>query len=185
MVSGPRITLARKSGTAALAKRIAGLTRIEALVGIPSAARGQRKQTLTKMAGNVKGRRRTRLEKAAQDDVTNAELLYLFSKGSPARHIPPRPVLEPAVQADGNRQAIGHELAEAGKAALAGDRQKQLQRMKRAGIAGQNAARGWFTDSRNGWDPNAPSTIAAKGSDRPGIDTGAMRQAITYVVSEE
>lgn len=185
-MSAPKITLARKSGADALAKRLAGLTRIEALVGIPTAQSRQRKATLTALAGSIKNKKKkARLEKAAQEDVTNAELLYLFSKGSPARHIPPRPVLEPAVQADGNRQAIGHELAEASKAALAGDKQKQLQRMKRAGIAGQNAARGWFTDSRNGWDPNAPSTIAAKGSDRPGIDTGAMRQAITYVVSEE
>lgn len=32
------------------------------------------------------------------------------------------------------------------------------------------------------WAPNAPSTIARKGSDRPGIDTGSYRQSITYQV---
>jgi hypothetical protein len=32
------------------------------------------------------------------------------------------------------------------------------------------------------WAPNADSTIARKGSDKPTIDTGAYRQAITHVV---
>ena len=33
-----------------------------------------------------------------------------------------------------------------------------------------------------GWTPNAPSTIRKKGSSKPLIDTGAMRQAINYEV---
>lgn len=33
-----------------------------------------------------------------------------------------------------------------------------------------------------GFEPNAPSTIAAKGSDQPLIDTGNMRQSVNYVV---
>ena len=33
--------------------------------------------------------------------------------------------------------------------------------------------------------PNAPSTIAAKGADNPLIDTGRMRQSITYVVESD
>jgi hypothetical protein len=32
--------------------------------------------------------------------------------------------------------------------------------------------------------PNAASTIAAKGSDNPLIDTGAFRQSIRYVIAE-
>jgi hypothetical protein len=57
--------------------------------------------------------------------------------------------------------------------------------MQRAALAGQNAARKWFTDPRNNWKPNALSTIRAKGSDKPGIDTGAMRAAIQGIVGEE
>lgn len=34
------------------------------------------------------------------------------------------------------------------------------------------------------WAPNAPSTVRAKGSDRPLIDTGALRQSVTYVVDQ-
>ena len=39
---------------------------------------------------------------------------------------------------------------------------------------------------RNGeWEPNSPYTIAMKGSDKPLIDTGRMRQSIVYVVKEK
>jgi hypothetical protein len=185
-MSGPKIVVARKSGSAALAKRIAGLTKHAAYVGIPSSTSRDRSAQLLGMASNAKAgsKKRRKLEKAAAEDVTNSELLYIFSKGSPARSQPARPVLEPAVAADGNRQAIAHELAEAAKFGLHGDAEKSMQRIRRASLAGQNAARKWFTDSRNNWAPNAPSTIARKGSDRPGIDTGAMRNAIIGIVGE-
>lgn len=185
--SGPKITAARKLGSAALLKRMAGLTRLSALVGVPATTAADRESQLRELASGTKNKKKqVKASKAAKNnDVNNAELLYLFSKGSPLRNQPPRPVLEPAVAADGNRQAIAHELALAGKATLAGDRQEAIRRTKRAGIAGQNAARNWFTDGRNGWAPNAPSTIEGKGSDRPGIDTGAMRNAITNVLEEK
>lgn len=32
------------------------------------------------------------------------------------------------------------------------------------------------------FEPNAPSTIAKKGSEKPLIDTGRMRQSVTYVI---
>lgn len=36
-----------------------------------------------------------------------------------------------------------------------------------------------------GFEPNAPSTIKKKGSDKPLIDSGTMRQSVTYVVRKE
>ena len=184
--TGPNILVARKQGAAAMLKRIAGLGKLAAYVGIPAASTRTRSEQLLGMAAAAKGKNsKTRLQKAAEADVTNAELLFIFSKGSPIRKQPPRPVLEPAVAADGNRQPISREIAASCKAGIAGDHDMAVKKMKRAALAGQNAARKWFTDSRNGWAPNAPSTIAAKGSDRPGIDTGAMRAAIQGVVSEE
>ena len=33
--------------------------------------------------------------------------------------------------------------------------------------------------------PNAPSTIKRKGSDRPLIDTGKMRQSVNYVIKKK
>lgn len=202
---GPNITLARKSGAAALAKRVAGLTKLAAYVGVPASTSKERSAQLLGMAEKTKSKRKkARLQKAATSDINNAELLFIFSKGSVVRHQPARPVLEPSVEADGNKQAIAHELAGSVKASLAGDQPGAVKKMKRAALAGQNAARRWFTDSRNHWAQNAPSTIRRKSGVRymgpvplvgmdaaldalntPGIDTGAMRAAIVGIVSEE
>lgn len=181
----PKITIARKSGAAAVLQRIAGVNRWAAYVGIPAASSQDRSAQLLEMAGVRRGKRAKRLRKAAQSDINNAELLFIFSKGSPVRRQPPRAVLEPAVQSDGARQAISRELAAKMKAQLIGDQNEAVKFAKRAALAGQNAARSWFTDPRNSWAPNAPSTIRAKGSDRPGIDTGAMRADITGIIDEE
>lgn len=167
-------------------KRLKTATQTAAYVGVPATSTRARSEQLLGMAGKTtSAKRKAKLKKAAEGDINNAELLFIFSKGSPLRKIPARPVLEPAVAADGNRQIIARELAESVKANLGGDKPAALKGMRRAALAGQNAARGWFTDGRNGWDPNAKSTIKAKGSDRPGIDTGAMRAAIQGVVAEE
>jgi hypothetical protein len=184
-VTAPKIVIARKTGSDAFLKRALGLGKLAAYVGVPSQGT-ERKAQLLGMAGKTKSpKKRARLTKAATEDVTNAELLFIHTKGSPKMHIPARPVIEPAVAAEGNKQAIANELVQSARATIDGKHEQAVQRMKRAGLAGQNAARSWFTDSRNGWKPNAPSTIARKGSARPLIDTGALRASITYVIKEE
>lgn len=117
--------------------------------------------------------------------IGNASLLYILTKGSPARHIPPAPVIEPAIAADGNKQVIAADLADAARSQLRSDPATALAALKRAGIAGMNASKAWFTDPRNNWPPNKPATIRRKGSDRRNIDTGALRRALTYVVRED
>ena len=185
MNTGPEITIARKSGTAALMKRLAGLSKLAAYVGIPAEGT-KRSSQLLEMAGKAKGKRKkARLAKAAAEDITNAELLFIFSKGSPLHHQPPRPVLEPAVETEDAKRIISRELAASTKASIDGNHDLAVKCMKRAALAGQNAARKYFVDSENGWAPNALSTIKAKGSNRPGIDTGAMRAAIIGLVKEE
>lgn len=114
---------------------------------------------------------------------SKAHQLYIKEHGSPALSIPPRPVLEPSIKA--NKDAIGKFLKAAGKAALKGDTLGLDANLNRAGMRAQNAARGWFEDPRNNWPPNSPKTIKAKGSDKPLIDTGEMRKAITYVVRDK
>lgn len=49
-----------------------------------------------------------------------------------------------------------------------------------AGLLGQAAIQQAITDLDT--PPNAPATIAAKGSSNPLIDTSHMKQAVTYVV---
>lgn len=184
--TGPQVIIARKTGAVALQKRMAGLTKLAAYVGIPASGKDARSKQLLEMAGKTKSKKKlAKLKKSATQDINNAELLFIFEHGSPIHKQPARPLLKPAVEADGNRQSIANELAKSVKASLDGDKQLASKNMMRAAIAGQNAVRKFFTDARNGWAPNAPSTIASKGSDRPGIDTGAMRAAITGVVREE
>jgi hypothetical protein len=154
----PKITIGRKSGKPMFDGRLAKIYKMASYVGIPAEKSSRKRQK-----------------------VNNAELLFIHTKGSPIRGIPARPVLDPAIAADGNRQAIAHELAESAKAILENNPTQATARLRRAGQAGQNAARAWFTDSRNNWAPNAPSTIRRKGSDKPLIDTGVMLSAITHV----
>jgi hypothetical protein len=109
--------------------------------------------------------------------------MYIHTNGSPVKNIPPRPVIEPAIET--SRPAIVSELGQAMAAVFAQEPTQARAHLEAAGIVGRNAAIRWFTDPRNGWPPNAPSTIARKGSDRPLIDTGQLRRAITYVVTEK
>lgn len=108
--------------------------------------------------------------------------LYIMSHGSPLWHIPPRPVLEPALEA--HADAIGKLFQAVIKAAARGNPTEADRAIHRCGLAAQNYCRSWFTDPRNGWPPNSPRTIRMKKSARPLIDTGTMRKAITYVVRE-
>lgn len=184
--TGPQVTIARKSGTAALMKRMAGMTKLAAYVGVPASGKDARTEQLLAMAGKTNSKKKkARLKKAADSDVTNAELLFIHTNGSPINKIPPRPVIQPAIVADGNRQAIANEIGKSIKANLSGDRESAEKNMLRAAIAGQNAARRWFTDARNNWDANKEATIKRKSSSRPLIDTGALRTSIIGVVREE
>lgn len=148
----------------ALHARLEMLAKSDVLVGIPQAKNSRR--------GHGAGNR-----------IGNAELLYIHTNGSPIRGIPARPVIEPAIQASGNKEPIQLELKLAAIAIMShGDPAEAFQHLSKAGMIGVNAARQWFFDPRNNWAPNAPSTIRRKGSSQPLIDTGSLRAAITYVV---
>jgi hypothetical protein len=111
---------------------------------------------------------------------SKAYQLFLHTHGSPLWHSPPRPVIEPAIEH--SKEAIAKQLQKAAKTAL--DGQNPTPELQKAGMLGQNIARGWFTSPDNGWAPNAPATVEMKGSDKPLIDSGEMRKAITYVVRD-
>lgn len=111
--------------------------------------------------------------------------LYLHEHGSPAWQIPPRPIIEPAIEDPQNKKIITDDLGEAGKAALDGNMTQARAELQKAGMDAQNAVREWFVNPRNEWPPNAESTIREKGSDRPLIDTAELRKSITYVIREK
>lgn len=102
---------------------------------------------------------------------------YIKEHGSPAYRVPPRPFLEPGIEKH-------LDLVESGmKAALqdvldGGDGRAQRERL---GATMAAKVQAYFQED-NGWPPNAPSTIKKKGSAQPLVDTGALRQSITYII---
>lgn len=146
-------------------------------------------------------------EKAPRNEgeVNNASLLYLHSKGSPLQDIPARPVIEPALEASGNKERVQEDLKKITKLLLDGKVDQARRMMDLAGQDAVNMIKAWFTDSRNGWPPNSPLTVLEKldkrfksvkkkrelyrqykmgktGINTVLVDTGQMRNAITYVV---
>lgn len=161
----------------------------EVLVGVPEAKTERRKAKITNaqlLYIHTHGIRKRSMRKEmdrtmnAGHSYSAAFQMYIMSHGSPLWKAPPRPVLEPAI--DAHKAEIAKQMKDAATAALGGNEAKARVALKRAGMVGQNAARSWFTDQRNGWAPNSPVTIALKGSSRPLIDTGQLRRSIVYVV---
>lgn len=144
----------------AVQKSIKELKKIDVLVGVPQEEAGRE-----------------------QNGITNAELLYIHTNGSPANNIPPRPIVDPAIQ--DSKEEIGTLLKEAILKALEGDTDGAMAGMERAGTQGENAVKGWFTNPKNNWAENAKSTKKKKGSSKPLIDTGQLRKSITHAVKKK
>ena len=115
-------------------------------------------------------------------EITNAELVYIHTHGSPVNRIPARPIIEPAIEDNENKQIISESLKEAARAVLNGDEQKTTEMLNKAGLDAQNIVRDWFTNYKNNWAPNSPITIRLKGSSKPLIDTAELRKSIIYVI---
>jgi len=168
-------------------KDIKKLTGFDVLVGIPE-ANAERTNT-----------------DGSKSPINNAQLLYIHSKGSPVQKIPPRPLMEPALEASGNKERIDEDLKKAAQLMLDGKPEAAIKALHRAGIDGVNIIRDWFDDPRNNWPPNKRSTVLAKinkryktkktrkkyrdiydagesGIDQVLIDTAQMKDAIVYSV---
>ena len=194
MITG-NVSVSMSDKTPILKVLLASLTGKAVYVGIPQAETLRSSKTLVAGNASIKargaGKKLDKLSKAVTrkiggvGDVTNAQLLFIHTNGSPIRHIPKRPVIEPAIQA--HKEEITEELRAACIASLdliALKPAEATRHLERAGTLGMNAARGWFLDPRNGWSPNAPATILRKKSERPLIDTGQLRRSITYLVRD-
>lgn len=120
--------------------------------------------------------------------ITNADLLFIHTKGSPVNNIPARPVIEPALK-DG-KDIINKQLGLAAKNALEGKEEEAYRYLSIAGTYGQKMCRDWFKNPKNNWPPNSPAVIAIKKrkcstNPRPLIDTGELLKSITYFVDKE
>lgn len=115
--------------------------------------------------------------------VSNAELMFIHTNGSPLRNIPARPSIEPSIKK--NKNEISEQIQIAIKLTLEGKAQEAEQQLERVGDFASGKAREYFTDPDNGWAPNSLQTKKNKGSDKPLIDTAELRKSITYVVGEK
>lgn len=111
-------------------------------------------------------------------EIGNAALGYIHEHGSPAQNIPERPFLVPGIRMAA--RAISARLGQGAQAALTGRADLVDAAFTNAGLLAQASVRRKITDGP--FTPNAPATIARKGSDQPLVDTGRLREAVTYVI---
>lgn len=118
------------------------------------------------------------------DPINNATIGYIHEMGSPAHNIPARPWLGPPVnRMKDEAAAMLRKAAELRFDSKAAEADQVLHAL---GLTAQNKVK---TNITSGGDPkfapNAPSTIARKGSDRPLVDTAQLLNAITYVLRKK
>ena len=113
-----------------------------------------------------------------EDGVTVLEIAVFNAFGT--EHIPSRPFIQNVDL--GRRNEINNFIKAQVKAGLdAGSDARKI--MNTIGVY----VKGIIQDEivTGNWVPNAPSTIKRKGSNKPLIDTGRMRQSVIYVVREK
>lgn len=166
----------KKRGMPKLLAAIRGLTHNEALVGVPAENAGREP---------APGERRPALN--------NAEIGYIHEFGATVDDgygesfdIPPRPHLRPAIA--GARDDIARALGNGVRAALRGEMDAADKALHAAGMIGQNAVRDRLTEGP--FQPLSPVTLAKRRArrrtgEKPLIDTGAYRNAQTYVVRKK
>lgn len=145
----------------AVMKNISKLERARVYVGIPAA-------------------QNARLD----DESNNATLGYIHEFGSPARNIPARPFLIRGVKAVQDK-TIGI-LGEGAKNALEnGSIESSLTKV---GIVASNSVKNTI-NTADGFAPLSDATLLARAKrgvkrTKPLVDTGQLRNSITYIVKE-
>lgn len=129
-------------------------------------------------------------------ELTNVELAFLMTDGSPINRMPPRPFLEPALALPENEEMLSDDMKSAASAAFDGDFGRAMNGLKMTGEDGATAVKRYMDEGafpanapitiNGGWMRNRvsgkPVHVKGKGSSKPLIDTGNLQGAITYVV---
>lgn len=136
---------------------------------------------------HTNGIRDTTMIRAMQHDLdsgtpySKAHEMYVHENGSPLWHSPPRPVLEPAI--DNSKEVIAKHMKKAVETVLDGNNPDV--ELEKIGTIGRDAAKDWFTNPSNNWPANSEDTIKRKGSDKPLVDTGELRKALTFIIKSK
>lgn len=117
--------------------------------------------------------------------IGNAAIGYIQEKGSSKQGIPPRPFLEPGVSKVSKQCA--DVIGKGAETALTEmNPQAVLTAKNKAGLIAQNSVKATIT-AGEGFAPLAESTLADRkrrgvSRTKPLIDTGSLRNSITYVI---
>jgi hypothetical protein len=133
-------------------------------------------------------------------EIGNAALAYIHDKGSPLAGIPARPFMEPGIRKGQDR--INSFLLAAARARLNGDENAVQTNLERAGLTAQNSIKAVINEGE-GFAPLKRGTVlgrlrrregaknwkkekreAVMESFHPLVDTGEMRDKITYIVED-
>lgn len=159
-------------------------------VGIPQEANTLDKNgkitQAQKLYIHTHGVRDTEMQRAMQHDLdkgtpySKAHEMFVHEHGSPLYNIPPRPILEPAIE--NSKEEIAEAMSDAVKVAMEGN--NITPELHKVGFLAEDVVKEWFTNTDNKWAANSPITIKRKGSDQPLIDSGGLRKSITHVIRD-
>lgn len=116
--------------------------------------------------------------KAQEEDGTDICDVAAFNELG-TDHIPARPFIRQSV--DDNESKINSFLKEEVKDFAQGKSAEQI--LKEIGIFQKDLMQDKITSGS--FAPNAESTIKKKGSSKPLVDTGRMRQSVNYVIQKK
>ena len=132
----------------------------------------------------------------SHEGISNVELAFILTNGSPVNHNPPRPFLEPGINQPDVKEKIVRHMKASAKAACEGDNGGAMDQLDLAGQAGENGVKDYMTTGNfpgnapitinGGWMRNRvsgkPVHVKGKGSSKPLIDTGNLRASITHII---
>ena len=131
----------------------------------------------------VMGTKATREHKDTK--LNNAEIGFLNEVGSFKRKIPSRSFLEMPLRLYLASYLLKKKKFSQKAIEKAVKDGKLLDLAKQVGVVAEEVVgEGFATRGFGNWVPNAPSTIARKGSDSPLIDTSELRRSITSEAKE-
>ena len=124
-------------------------------------------------------------------------LLGIHTRGSPIMHIPPRPVVEPALAQESLKEEMGEFLVDSCEAAFEGDMSGTVAGMENAGQRGADGIREYIDGGIT--PPNAPVTLSGgwiynrvakkgvlvggKSGSTPMKDTAALYEDFDYEIT--
>ena len=157
-------------------------------------------ETLSRREEALEKQRKTTVDVGLTSKASGRSLflMAIHAHGAPVMRIPPRPVVQPALQKAETREAMGKELLAACEAAQAGDASGVTAAFEAAGRAGADGIRAYIDSGA--LTPNSPVTVSGgwifnrvarvgvpvkgKGRNTPLKDTEQLYNDFSYEVKE-